>query len=123
MLNNDIKIKATGVDLPQSVVNYIYDKIGGLKKYLEKKLAAGSVDITAEIGRTTRHHRQGLVYRAECNIALPGKVLRGVHEDWDARRCIDEIKQELQEQIKDYLAKSRPQDSRGQEELRKLRGK
>lgn len=123
MFNHDIKIKATGVDLPQTIVNYIYDKIGGLKKYLKEKSAAGGVDIDVEIGRTTKHHRRGPVYKAECNIVLSGKVLRGEHEDWDVRRCIDEIKNELQQEIKKYLAKARPQDSRGQEEIRKLRGK
>src|SRR3989338_1879237 len=123
MFSHDIKFKATGIDLPQSIVNYIYDKIGSLKKFLQDLETKGGVDIDVEIGRTTRHHRKGLVYRAECNIVLPGKLLRAAHEDWDVRRCIDEIKKELQQEIKKYMSKIRPQDSNGQRKIRDLRGK
>lgn len=119
----DIKIKGTGVDLPQSVTNYIYDKIGSLAKFWKDLESKDVVKLWVEIGRTTKHHRNGPVYRAECNIVLPGKLLRAAHEDWDVRRCIDEIKKELQEQVRDYMEKMRPQDSSGQERLRKLRGK
>lgn len=114
----DIKIKSTGVDLPQSIVNYIYAKIGSLQKFLKDMEKEGVIDIDVEIARTTRHHRQGPVYRAECNIVLPGKLLRAEHSDWDMRRAIDEIKNELQQELKKYTSKNRPQDSRGQEELR-----
>lgn len=119
----DIKIKATGLDLPQSITNYIYDKIGELRKFWQDLEPKGVVEVWVEIGRTTKHHRQGAVYRAECNIVLPGKLLRAEHQDWDIRRSIDEIKNELQQELKKYMEKIRPQDSRGQKELRKLRGK
>jgi putative sigma-54 modulation protein len=119
----DIKIKGTGIDLPQSVTNYIYDKIGSVVKFLEDLEPKGVLKVDVEIGRTTQHHKSGPVYRAECNLQLPGKLLRAAHEDWDVRRCIDEIKSELHQEVKKYKEKIRPQDSRGQEELRKLRGK
>ena len=119
----DIKIKGTGVDLPQTITNYIYEKIGSLEKFLDVLKDKGAVLIEVEIGRTIKHHQKGDVYRAECNISLPGELLRAEHQDWDVRRCIDEIKDQLQERLKKYLSKVRPQDSRGQEELRKLRGK
>lgn len=119
----EIKIKGTGVDLPQSITNYIYEKIGGLEKFLQNLPEKGAVIVEVEIGRTTEHHQKGDVYRAECNLQLPGKLLRVEHTDWDVRRCIDEVKNALQQEIKKYMTKLRPQDSRGQEKLRKLRGK
>jgi len=123
MYSHDIKIKSKGIDLPQSVVNYIYDKIGSLKKLAADLSSKDIIDIDVEIGRITQHHRQGLVYSAKCNFVLPGKILRAEHIDWDVRRCIDEIKNELQQKIKKYMTKIRPQDSSGQKKLRKLRGK
>jgi ribosomal subunit interface protein len=119
----DIKIKATGIDLPQTIVNYVYDKIGSLGKFWQKLESKDVVKVLVEIARTTKHHKKGIVYRAECSINLPGKVLRAEREDWNLRVAIDAIKNELQEQIKKYNSKIRPQDSGGQELIRKLKEK
>lgn len=109
--------------MPQSITNYIYDKIGELRKSWQNMEPGGVIEVWVEIGRTTKHHRQGAVYRAECNIVLPGKLLRAEHQDWDVRRCIDEIKNKLQAELKKYMGKMRPQDSRGQKVLRRLKEK
>lgn len=119
-----IIIKSTKLDLPQTLVNYIYEKIESLEKFTEKWDAEGLVEARIEVERTTKHHRKGQnVYRAGCNLRLPKKILRAEHSDWNLRVAIDHIKQELQSQIKEYNSKFRPQDSGDQRELRKLRGK
>lgn len=119
----DIKIKSTGIDLPQTIVNYIYDKIGSLGKFWQDLQPKNVVKIRVEIGRTTKHHKKGAVYRAECNIGLPGRILRAEARNWNLRVAIDEVKDELQRQLKKYGARMKPQDSRGQQAIRLTRGK
>ena len=118
-----IQIKATNLDLTQSLTNYIFDKIGPLEKFLSRLDEKGVATAWVEVGRTTKHHKQGDVFRAECNLKLPGKLIRAEHEEWDVRRCIDEIKYELHRQIKKYNERIRVQDSRGKELIRKFKGK
>ena len=101
-----INIKSTNIDLPQTLSNYIYDKIGMLAKFLEKLEPKGVIEAWVEVGRTTKHHRKGPVYRAECDIRLPGRILRAEREDWDVRVAIDAIKDELQLEIKKYKEKA-----------------
>ncbi len=111
------------MDLPQTIVNYIHDKLGSLDKLLKPLEEKDVVEARIEIARTTKHHQKGNVYRAECNLRLPGKLLRGEEQDWDLRLAIDRVRDQLQDQISDYSLKMRPQDSRGQKILRKARGK
>lgn len=119
----NLNIKGTQLDLTPAIRVYIEDKIGSLEKFIERIDAKDAVAVRVEISRTTKHHRKGPVFRAECNLRLPGKLLRAEHVDWDVRRCVDEIKKELQQQLKKYLSRVRPQDSKNIKKLRMLRGK
>jgi len=119
-----IIIKGTQLDLTPAIKQYIEDKIGGLEKFMAGLEKNTNVDVRVEIARTTKHHNKGEVYYAEANIDLPNNdVLRAAEEDFDVRLAIDKVKDALQRELKKWKAKSRPQDSGMQKELRKLRGK
>jgi len=102
-----LHIKGTKIDLTPAIKKYLDDKIGSLSKYLKEWDREGVAEIWVEIGRTTRHHQKGDVYRAEADIKLPGKILRAEHEDWDVRVAIDNIRQKLQRDIRRYKEKAR----------------
>lgn len=103
-----ISIKATKLELTSAINEYIEQKIGSLGKFVKNFDREGAVEIKIEIARTTKHHNKGPVYMAEANLRLPGKVLRAEHTDWNIRRSIDEIKDELQGQIKKYKSLTTP---------------
>ena len=119
-----IIIKTTNLDLTDSINEYIETKLWSLNKFIDKLDVEGVAQANVEIARTTKHHHKGDIYRCEINLVLPGKkMLRTEAEQWDIRVAIDQAKDELQREIKKYNSKERPQDSRGQEINRKLRGK
>jgi len=97
-----IIIKATKLELTSAIETYVKQKIGSLDKFIKNMDKEGAVEARVEISRTTKHHNKGPVYRAEANLNLPGKLLRAEHIDWNVRRCVDEIKQELQREIRKY---------------------
>lgn len=118
-----INIKATNLDLTPAIRSYIEEKIGSLEKYLKRLVEKGAVEVFIEIARTTKHHQKGPVFKAECNLELPGKLVRAEHSDWHIRRAIDEIKKELQQEVEKYTTKFRAQDSSKRNKIRELRGK
>lgn len=118
-----IIIKYTKLDSTPAIDLYIREKIGSLSKFIGGMDKKGTVEIHIEIARTTKHHKKGAIFCAKGLMELPGKNLRAEHNDWNVRRAISELKSELQQELKKYSVRFRPQDSRGQEELRKLRGK
>ncbi len=115
-----INIKYTNLDSTPAIRQFVEEKVNSLAKPLKNK---GVAKATVEIARSTKHHQKGDIYHAECNLELPGKLLRAESENWDVRLAVNEVCERLSQEITKYLAKVRPQDSRGQKELRKLRGK
>lgn len=122
-----INIKASNLDLTPAITVYIEEKINSLEKFIsgqdlknwdEQNQAAVEVDV--EIARTTNHHRQGDVYKAEVNIKVPGRVIRAEAEEWDARVAIDRVRDELQVELKKYKNKQESQYRKGSRMLKKF---
>lgn len=58
-----------------------------------------------EIGKSTRHHRNGPVFYAEINLRISGHLLRATCSHEDLRNAIVDAKDELQQQIKKFKEK------------------
>ena len=101
-----INIKATNLDLTLSLRAYIDQKLGTLGKFIEKFDAEGVAEIWMEVGRTTRHHHKGNVFRAEADLRLPHKILRAVEESEDVRAAIDLIRNKLRLEIEKYRTRA-----------------
>ncbi|MDO8471451.1 MAG: ribosome-associated translation inhibitor RaiA [bacterium] len=88
-----INIKATGIELTQAISDYVYKKISSIEKYLDKS----NTDIIAqvEVGRSTRHHKTGNIFRAEVHITGMGLDLYAVSEMEDLYAAIDVVKDEI----------------------------
>ena len=95
----DISTKNITLDEPLKV--FIEDKIGGLDKLIGNSMGQAKV----EIGMPSKHHRSGMVFSAEVNLSLGGKLLRATCTHEDLRNAIVDVKDELQIQIKKFKEK------------------
>lgn len=110
-----INIKATNLKLTPSLKNYIEEKIGSLEKIIPRfkvsDFSGGTGKPTfeawVEIEKTTSHHHKGEIFRTECQIRLPGRSLRAESEKEELHLAIDEVKDELQGEIKKYREKGK----------------
>jgi putative sigma-54 modulation protein len=105
-----LTIKGTNIKLTDSIREYIDKKIGGLEKFagnsLDPALGKPPVECWIEVERTTYHHQSGDIFRAEAQIRLPGTSgIRAEASEWDLHQAIDEVKDELQRQLKRYKRK------------------
>ena len=123
MAKMKINIKTAKLDLTPALEEYIEIKIGSLSSPLKKWKSEGVVEAWVEVARTTKHHKKGDVFAAECSVRLPGGILRARHEDWNVRRAIDEVRKELRLEINKFKEKSSPRGRQAKENLRRLRGK
>jgi len=92
-----IRIKETEIKINKGLYSFLENKI----KTLEKLLPSNpDVIVEAEVGLTSHHHQKGDVYRAEIQIAMPGKkLLRAVAERDNLRSAIIEAKEEIGAQL------------------------
>ncbi|MCD6114900.1 ribosome-associated translation inhibitor RaiA [bacterium] len=106
-----INIKPVNVGLDQALIDWIYEKLGEIEKYLSDfesgEIPGGkeTIELNVEIGKTTRHHRKGDVFRAEAQLYLPKELIRVEATDNDLRAAIDQIKEQLYRKIKKYKRK------------------
>ena len=94
-----ISTKNISVDEPLEV--FVQEKIGGLDKIIGNDKSTARV----EIGKPSRHHNSGRVFRAEVNLSMGGTLLRASCEHEDLRNAIVDVKDELQEQIRKFKSK------------------
>lgn len=114
-----ITIKTTNLKLTPRIEKYVEEKIGGVDKLLDG-MDRNVVEARVEIGKTTKHHQKGDIFRAEANLTLPGRLLRSVAEEMDLRTAIDRVKENLQQEIKKYRGKRDVQYKRGARKIKRL---
>jgi len=112
-----IVIQAKNLKLNQALEDYINEKLNPLEKfskilYNEKKYynhffgkGKPRVEAWVEIGKTTRHHKKGPFFWAECQMRFPKRTLRSVAESDNIKQAITEVKDELQRELKQYKEK------------------
>lgn len=91
-----IKIKTTNFSLTPSIENYLQEKLNALDKFLPND---ESISADVELAKTTKHHQQGDIFKAEVNLTVPRRLIRAVAEKWDLHVAIDAVKDELQREI------------------------
>lgn len=99
-----IKIKATQIELTDSIRNYIQEKMDMLDKYL------GDIVVTNcdfEIEKTKSNQNKGKIFRAEANLSVPGEMIRVEKTANDLYKSIDKVKDHLPRSIKRYKEKRR----------------
>ena len=96
-----VDISTKNISLDEPLENFVREKIGGLDKLIGNDKSEAKV----EIGKPSRHHRSGRVFRAEANIRMGGVLLRASCEHEDLRNAIVDVKDELQEQIRKFKEK------------------
>lgn len=99
-----IKIEPKNIKLDYALIIWVEKKIGSLDKFL-KKIDSAAIEARVEIGKPSKHHRKGPVWYAEVNLKAPGKLMRATSTAKDLRTAVNQVKDELQQQIKKYLDK------------------
>lgn len=97
-------VNSNNIELSEALIVWIEKKIGGLEKFL-KLVDPNVIEARIEIGKPSRHHKKGMVWYAEVNLKVPGKLLRATNINKDLRTAINQVKDELQKQIKKHLGK------------------
>ena len=101
-----IKIKTTGIDLTPTIEEYVRTKIHMLQKFFPHYAKeSGELLFEIEIGKTTRHHMKGDVYRAEINFNTDGTHFRSEAVKDDIYAAIDEAKDEMARELRKHKDK------------------
>ena len=114
-------IKAKDIELSSTIEEYVDKKLESLAKFVID-FNTELVKAEVELSRTTRHHQSGDIFRAEINLSINGKLFRVESEKDDLYAAIDEVRDDLELEIKKFKTKKETIFIRGARSLKKKIG-
>ncbi len=117
----EIIFKTKEFVLTPSTEDYIYKKLENLEKFLSG-FGEELTKIEVELGRTTSRHRTGDIFRAEINLSVGSKLFRVESEQDDLFAAIDEVRDDLEQEIKKFKTKKETIFIRGARSIKKKFG-
>ena len=111
-----IVIKTKNLKLTPALEKYIEEKLNSLEKfvkifesekYFDSFFSKGKLRVEAwvEIGKETLHHQKGEIFRAEVQLRFPRNSIRSEAKAKNLKLAINEVKDELQREFKQYKEK------------------
>ena len=113
----NINIKTTTISLTPAISEYVDKRIGAIGKFLENDTTA-QCDI--ELARTTNHHKQGDIFKAEVHIVGKDKNIYASEEHEDLYVAIDAVRDSVLREIKSSTAKKRSLIRRGGAQIKNI---
>ena len=113
-----INLKGSGITLTDAITDYATKKITTLEKFVDKKL--DGVIFRVEVGKTTKHHKSGDVFRAEVNVTGGGLDIYSFAEADNLYTAIDLVEAELARELVQGKSKRIKLLRRGQRAIKDL---
>src|SRR4051812_13663570 len=88
-VNMKINIKTTNITLTEAISDYTSKRFDAIEKYFQNDPTA-QADI--ELAKTTNHHKNGDIFRAEIHITAKDKNLYASAEEADLYKAIDMVR-------------------------------
>lgn len=114
----NLQIQGTGMDLTPEIKNYVSSKLETAGRMMDTAETEAIFEV--EVGMDTKHHKQGDIYKAECNATAPGKKIRAVSMKDDLYAAIDDMKDDVERQLKDMKNKKENLFRRGARSVKKM---
>lgn len=108
-----IQITGKGMELTESITDYVEKKISGLDKFYDKIIRAKVV-----LGKETQHHLKGEVFMCECKLEVPGNDLFASKNEKDLYKAIDKIRDYLESELKKHKVMQREKDKKDKRKVR-----
>ena len=117
--------KAKNLELTDNLQNFVDEKIGGLKRFIDilkedtpekgKTLA----EVFVELEKETKHHRKGDIFIANGKLVLPRKLIVVSARKDDIWEAVISMVDAFQVEIKQYKLKSIDKNRRQQRKFKK----
>jgi putative sigma-54 modulation protein len=112
----NINIKGTNIELTEAINEYVTKRLSVIEKFTTEGETTGYV----EIGKTTHHHKQGDVFKAEFDLTINGEHYFSSSEKEDLYIAIDDAKEEIVRQITEKKDRKRTLFKRGALSVKKM---
>lgn len=113
----NINIKTTSFIITPAISDYIEKRLDAIEKFFKDDTTA-KCDV--ELARTTSHHKQGGIFKAEIHIIAKDKNIYASSEKEDLYVAIDTVKDDVLREIKSSNDKQRSLIRRGGAQIKNI---
>lgn len=113
-----IIFKSKDFKITEAIETYLRKKVKSLENFL-RNFNSDLIKAEIEIGKTTNRHQSGNIFRAEINLSIGGKLFRAESEKEDIYAAIDEVRDDLEQEIKKFKTKKATIFIRGARSMKK----
>ncbi len=117
-----LNIQAKNMELTPAIREYVEKKTAELGKFLTKAEEKSGEETLAifEVCKTTHHHKQGEVFRADCSIKVDGKNFFSTSTKEDLYEAIDDVRENLFHEINKFKSRKENLFRRGARSVKKM---
>jgi len=102
-MNIRYTIKTTNMELTDAIDSYVENKLKAVQKLIDSNDTSAHADV--EVGKTTKHHQHGKIFRAEINLHIAGSNIRAVAKEENLYSAIDVMKDEIMRRLRKVKTK------------------
>lgn len=92
-----INIKTTNITLTEAISDYTSKRLDAITQFFKDDT---TVKCDIELGRTTHHHKNGDIFRAEIHITGKNKDHYASAEEEDLYKAIDMVRDEMLREVR-----------------------
>lgn len=116
-----INLQGKNMELTPAIHDYVIKRVTNLEKLLsgiEKR--GGEVIVNFELGKSTNHHKAGLVFHSDCLVNINGKEFYSSADSDDLYASVDEVKETLFNEIRKNKDRKQTLFKRGAASIKKM---
>lgn len=116
-----INLQGKNFEITEAVRDYVLKRVTNLEKILSSiEATGGDIMVDFEVGKSTKHHKSGTVFHADCLINIKGKEFYASADKEDIYQAIDEIKENLFNDIQKNKDRRQTLFKRGATSVKKM---
>lgn len=116
-----INLQGKNFELTPAIKNYVFKKVTNLEKLLSTiEEGGGEAVVNFEVGKSTKHHKSGIVFHSDCLISISGKEFYASSDKEDLYQAIDEINESLFNEIRKNKDRKQTLYKRGASSIKKM---
>src|SRR3989338_1154965 len=117
----NINLQGKNIELTPAIYDYVLKRVTNLEKLLKSiETEGGEVYAQFEVSQSTRHHKSGEIFHADCLIKTEGEEFYSSADEEDLYAAVDAVKENLFREISKHKDRKQTLLYRGARSINKM---
>ena len=117
----NINLQGKNIELTPAIYDYVLKRVTNLEKLLKSiETEGGEVSAQFEVSQSTRHHKSGAIFHADCLIKTEGEEFYSSADEEDLYAAVDAVKENLFREISKHKDRKQTLLYRGARSIKKM---